>query len=97
MAALPVNRFWIVVLIVVFFAIHAGRLQSDWTWLGLISPAVAVAGDVLSALLVAVLLLPVWLSWRALTRPIERRAWARRLSGQAEAHGLELGERAVNW
>ena len=40
-AARPVNAFWIVILILVFFAIHAGRLQTGWTWLGLISPLVA--------------------------------------------------------
>jgi uncharacterized membrane protein HdeD (DUF308 family) len=97
MAALPIDNFWIIVLIVVFFAIHAGRLQADWTWLGLISPLVAVIGDVLSALLVAVLLLPGWLSWRRLTRPIERRAWERRLSDQTKAKDLGLGEQAVNW
>ena len=68
-------------MILVFFAIHAGRLQADWTWLGLISPLVAVIGDVLSALLVAVLLLPLWLSCGG-TRPIERRAWERRLSAR---------------
>ena len=82
LAALPIDAFWIIVMILVFFAIHAGRLQADWTWLGLISPLVAVIGDVLSALLVALLLLPLWLSWRKLTRPIERRAWERRLSDQ---------------
>ena len=92
LAALPIDAFWIIVLIVVFFAIHAGRLQADWTWLGLISPLVAVIGDVLSALLVAVLLLPGWFSWRRLTRPIERRAWERRLSDQTKAKDLGLGE-----
>ena len=97
MAALPIDNFWIIVLILVFFAIHAGRLQAHWTWLGLISPLVAVIGDVLSALLVAVLLLPGWLSWRRLTRPIERRAWERRLSDQTKAKDLGLGEQAVNW
>jgi Short repeat of unknown function (DUF308) len=97
LAALHLDAFWIIVLILVFFAIHAGRLQTDWTWLGLISPLVAVAGDVLSALLVSLLLLPLWLSWRKLTRPIERRAWERRLSGQAKAEGLDFGERGVNW
>jgi uncharacterized membrane protein HdeD (DUF308 family) len=96
-AALPIDTFWIIVMILVFFAIHAGRLQADWTWLGLISPLVAVIGDVLSALLVAVLLLPLWLSLRRLTRPIERRAWERRLSDQTEAKHSGLGERAVNW
>jgi hypothetical protein len=38
-AALPIDTFWIIVLILVFFAIHAGRLQADWTWLGLMSPS----------------------------------------------------------
>jgi uncharacterized membrane protein HdeD (DUF308 family) len=97
LAALPIDAFWIIVLVVVFFAIHAGRLQADWTWLGLISPLVAVSGDVLSALLVAVLLLPGWLSWRRLTRPIERRAWERRLSDQTKAKDWGFGEHAVNW
>ena len=96
-AALPIDTFWIIVMILVFFAIHAGRLQADWTWLGLISPLVAVIGDVLSALLVAVLLLPLWLSVRRFTRPIERRAWQRRLSDQTEAKHSGLGGRAVNW
>jgi len=81
---------------VVFFAIHAGRLQSSWTWLGLISPLVAVVGDLFSALLAAVVLLPLWLGWRRLTRPIERRAWKRRLEGHAEGDTLGLAERAVN-
>ena len=97
LATLPIDTFWIIVMILVFFAIHAGRLQADWTWLGLISPLVAVIGDVLSALLVAVLLLPLWLTLRRLTRPIERRAWERRLSGQTQAKDLGLGEHAVNW
>ena len=95
--ALHIDAFWIIVLSLVFFAIHAGRLQTDWTWLGLISPLVALTGDVLSALLVSLLLLPLWLSWRKLTRPIERRAWDRRLSGQAKAAGLNVGDRVVHW
>ena len=96
-AARPIDAFWIMVLILVFFAIHAGRLQADWTWLGVISPLVAVLGDVLSAVLVAVLLLPLWLTLRRLTRPIERRAWERRFSDQTTAQALGLGEHAVHW
>ena len=38
LAAMHIDAFWIIVLILVFFAIHAGRLRTDWTWLGLISP-----------------------------------------------------------
>jgi uncharacterized membrane protein HdeD (DUF308 family) len=96
-AAVPLNAVWIVTLILVFFAIHAGRLQSDWTWIGLISPLVAVVGDVLSALLLAALLLPARLTWRRLTRPLERHLWVHRLSGQAEIGGRGVGERALTW
>ncbi|HSE88250.1 MAG TPA: DUF308 domain-containing protein [Candidatus Binatia bacterium] len=99
LAAQPIDGFWIMVLILVFFAIHAGRLQTNWSWLGLISPLVAVIGDVLSALLVAVLLLPGWLTWRRITRPIERRAWQQRFTRLSDQEGTEtlgFGERAVN-
>jgi uncharacterized membrane protein HdeD (DUF308 family) len=92
----PVNAFWIGTLVVVFFLIHAGRLQSSWTWVGLVSPLVAVVGDLISALLAAVLLLPLWLGWRRLTRPIERRAWERRLSRESAGDTLELADRVVN-
>jgi uncharacterized membrane protein HdeD (DUF308 family) len=95
--ALPVNAFWIVTLILVFFAIHAGRLQSDWTWLGVVSPLIAVAGDLLTALLVAALLLPLWLGWRRLTRPIERQAWERRLSARADGGAPGLADRVANY
>jgi hypothetical protein len=67
----------------VLFATHLGRMQSSDTWLGLISPFVATAGDVFMAVLIgSLLVLPLRLCWRRLTRPFERQAWRLRFSGE---------------
>jgi hypothetical protein len=48
--------------------------------LGVVSPFVAAAGDLLMTLVFAMaLVLPVRLAWRRATRPIERLAWTLRL------------------
>jgi uncharacterized membrane protein HdeD (DUF308 family) len=77
----PIDAAWCWVFVLVFFAIHVGRMRVYWTPVGLIDPLVAVAGDVAVALLLAfALVLPVRLAWRKLTRPLERRAWQRALA-----------------
>ena len=74
---------WLMVVGAVLFVIHLARMESSDTWLGLISPVVATAGDVLMAVLFgALLVLPLRLGWRFLTRPFERAAWQLRFSGQ---------------
>jgi uncharacterized membrane protein HdeD (DUF308 family) len=76
-ARLPVDAAWGRVLLLSLFVIHVSRMQSDWTMVGLLSPAVATAGDVFCALVIAfAVVLPLRTAWRALTRPLERRAWA---------------------
>jgi uncharacterized membrane protein HdeD (DUF308 family)/3',5'-cyclic AMP phosphodiesterase CpdA len=83
------DRYWIGTLVLVFLAIHLGRMSASLTWLGLVSPAVAVAGDLLVALLLALgLVWPVQAAWRRLTRPLERLAWRRRLAGDSARAGL---------
>ena len=84
-AARRSEAYWLLVLGVVLFATHLARMQSSDTWLGLISPFAATAGDIVMAVLVgALLLLPLRLCWRRLSRRLERRAWRLRLSGQDE-------------
>lgn len=68
-------------MILTVFAIHAGRMQVDWNLVGLLSPAGAVLGDLLIALVLAYgLVAPTLAIWRRLTRPLERRAWKKYLS-----------------
>ena len=77
--------YWLLVAGLVLFATHLGRMQSSDTWLGLVSPFVATAGDIFMAVLLgALLMLPLRLCWRRLTRPLERKAWQLRFSGQDE-------------
>lgn len=77
---------WFTVIAAVFFAIHLGRMQSGDTWLGIISPIVASAGDVVMALAFgALLLVPLRLAWRHLTRRVERTAWRLRMTNEDAA------------
>ena len=72
----PIDRGWTLAFIVTLFAIHAGRMSVDATLLGLVSPAVAVLGDMLIAVLITLLVInPAHLLWRGPTRWIERRVW----------------------
>src|SRR5207342_2875991 len=74
---------WLTVVGAVLFVIHLARMESSDTWLGLISPVVATAGDVLMAILFgALVVLPLRLGWRFLTRTFERTARRLRFSGQ---------------
>src|SRR5262245_44213349 len=82
------DLIWIVAIALVFFAIHVGRMPINNSWLGFISPLVATGGDLFLTLLVAVvLLLPLRLFWRRVTRPAERLAWAYRLHKDYAFHG----------
>ena len=49
----PIDRQWIGVFVAILFAIHLGRMGLDRTTLGLVSPGVAVIGDLAVALIIA--------------------------------------------
>ena len=72
------NIVWCLMLLVIFLAIHVMRLDSQWSFIGFISPFTALVGDIVVAIMLAVLLaLPLRLFWRKLSRPLERIAWRR--------------------
>jgi uncharacterized protein YjiS (DUF1127 family) len=78
------DRGWIASLLVVLFAIHISRMGLDKSALGILSPLVAVLGDVVVALcLTYVVIVPVRLFVRRLTRGAERLGWARLLDAPA--------------
>ena len=80
------DLLWILTLVAVFFAIHVGRMPTSDSVLGIVSPFVATAGDVLMTLAFATaIILPFRLLWRRLTRPVERLAWSLHLSRQSDA------------
>jgi len=95
---MPTDFYWSVIFVVVFFAIHAGRLDAEWTWLGMLTPAAATLGDVVASLVLAlVVLFPLELAWRRVTRPIERAAWERMLNDATPDLAQRWSERAVRW
>ena len=96
-AAAPTVRatdlMWMATLGVVFLAIHLGRMPTSDSLLGISSPFIATAGDLLMTLvLAAAIVLPARLLWRRATRPIERLAWSLQLSA-----GTARMNRAADW
>jgi uncharacterized membrane protein HdeD (DUF308 family) len=86
-----VDTVWCCTFVLVFFAIHIGRMSIEWNLVGMISPLVAVLGDVGTALLLAFgLILPTRLAWRKLTRPLERHGWQHLLARVDEGRGPGL-------
>jgi len=76
-----IDAYWCWTFVMVFFAIHIGRMNVAWNLVGMVSPLVAVLGDVGTALVAAFgIILPCRLAWRKLTRPLERRGWERLLA-----------------
>ena len=80
----PADRGWIVALVLVLFAIHVSRMGFDKSALGILSPLVAVIGDIVVALaLTYFVIVPLRLFVRRATRRIERVAWRRVLGRPA--------------
>ena len=89
------DLMWMATLGGVFLAIHLGRMPTADSLLGIISPFVATAGDLLMTLAFAMLVvLPARLVLRRLTRPAERLGWS--LHHAAKKEGARVN-RAAAW
>ncbi len=94
----PTDFYWSVIFVVVFFAIHVGRLDAEWTWLGMLSPAAATLGDIVAALVLSVVVLyPSSRFWHRLTRPAERTVWRRMLEDTSPEVHQRWSERALRF
>jgi len=97
-ARAPVDRGWIVAFVATLFAIHMGRMGTDRTLLGLLAPAVAVAGDMFVAALITLLVInPLYLLWRWPTRWIERPMWRWYLARDAAAQAGWIARMSTAW
>jgi len=86
-----IDAGWCWTFVVVFFAIHIGRMHVEWSPTGMIAPLVAVVGDIGTALLLAFcIILPCRLGWRKLTLPLEKRGWDRLLARGEKGRGPGL-------
>jgi 3',5'-cyclic AMP phosphodiesterase CpdA len=92
------DRGWIVALLAVLFAIHVSRMGFDKSALGILSPLIAVAGDVVVALaLTFFVIVPARLFVRRTTRWIERAGWQRVLDAPARTGLAAWPARAIRW
>ena len=90
------DRGWIAVILTVLFAIHISRMGFDRSALGLLSPFVALLGDVIFALgLAFFVMVPLRLFGRRETRGLERWAWERVLDAPARTGSVAWADRAV--
>jgi len=94
----PSDLYWSVIFVVVFFAIHVGRLDAEWTMLGMLSPAVATLGDVVASLVLSIVVIyPLDLAMQRLTRPAERLVWRRMLHDTSPDHSQPWSERGLRF
>jgi uncharacterized membrane protein HdeD (DUF308 family)/3',5'-cyclic AMP phosphodiesterase CpdA len=92
----PIDRAWVLSILAVLLAVHVGRMGSDGTLLGLVSPVIAVLGDVVVALLLAfAVYVPLNVSLRRVTRTLDRRLWPWCLGPAPERRAWRLAHRAL--
>lgn len=92
------NIFWCLSLLGIFFVIHVLRTDTQWSFIGFISPFAAVVGDTIVALLLAIILImPLRILWRKLTRAVERAAWRRFFYLRRKREDPHFVERALKF
>ena len=86
-----VDHGWIAGFVATLFAIHLARMGLDRTFLGILSPAVAVFGDLWIGLVAAFgIIIPLRLVWRKSTRGLERVVWRWSITEPAGSRGRWL-------
>lgn len=94
------NRWWIITFLLVFFAIHVGRMESRWTIVELFSPLVAVVGDVFFALVICyVIVVPLRVVLSFLVIPFVRRVstWGEVRSGIMRRLTASFANALLRW
>ncbi|MFT3882809.1 MAG: metallophosphoesterase [Gemmatales bacterium] len=95
-ARASIDRGWIIGFILTLFAIHLSRMGFDRSALGILSPVLAVLGDLFLGLMIAfILVIPLRVFWLRSTRFIERRLWNWCLNIPVEQRGW--ARRGVEW
>ena len=75
-ARASIDKYWIITFIIVLFFIHLGRMGLDRSFLGLLSPAVAVIGDMAIALIITyAIIVPLMGGFSTASEAIEKKLW----------------------
>jgi hypothetical protein len=75
-ARADIDKYWIITFIVVLFVIHVGRMGLDRSFLGFLSPGVAVIGDMAIALIISYgIIAPLTGGFRTASASLEKSLW----------------------
>jgi predicted MPP superfamily phosphohydrolase len=75
-ARASIDKYWIITFIVVLFFIHLGRMGLDRSFLGILSPGVAVIGDMAIALIITYAIIAPFIgSFSTVSESIEKSLW----------------------
>ena len=73
----PYDRQWIFIFLTLLFFIHLGRMGLDRTAIGILSPLVALVGDVVVALIIAYAIIwPLRMGFKKLSGSVDDNLWA---------------------
>jgi uncharacterized membrane protein HdeD (DUF308 family)/3',5'-cyclic AMP phosphodiesterase CpdA len=73
----PYDRQWIIIFLIVLFFIHLGRMGLDRSSIAILSPLVALLGDIVVALIISYAIIwPLRMSFKKLSGWIDRSLWA---------------------
>lgn len=73
----PIDAGWVITFIIILFFIHLGRMGLDRSFLGIMSPLVAVIGDLVIALIIAFgVIAPLMSIFRKITGLLIRSLWS---------------------
>jgi len=71
-----IDRHWIITFLLILFFIHLGRIGFDRSTYGILSPLVALIGDMVIALVITyILLIPLFIVFGKIFRPFEKQTW----------------------
>jgi uncharacterized membrane protein HdeD (DUF308 family)/3',5'-cyclic AMP phosphodiesterase CpdA len=73
----PIDAGWVITFIFILFFIHLGRMGLDRSFLGIMSPVVAVIGDLVIALIISFGVIAPFMSvFKKVTGLVTRKAWS---------------------
>ncbi len=75
-ARAPIDRRWMITLLIILFCMHLGRMGFDRSSIGILSPLVALVGDIVIALIISYgVLVPILSNFKKILNPFEKKLW----------------------
>lgn len=94
----PYDRQWIGLFLALLFFIHLGRMGLDRSAIGILSPLVALVGDIVVAFIIAYgLIWPLRMGFKKVSAWMDDNLWAWVLQPASKSRPLRWSKAAVRW